>query len=271
MSDLPRGLRTRSARYRRAHRGGRPPLHEWKRLGFSGTPRRCLTCHECNNRAVFESRHDDYVRAGSWQGIAHRAGEEAASMSPKRASQHARSALAGSRQGFEDQRRTELKSAYVIAFATLGWDYILDPILQPIRDLISPRSTTPLPANTCFPAAIPFERQHVVAIETPFRFLLVTHPSLHQDETAEPGDIHCIALPRPGGLWPDELYPAIAALGERQERRRYEWLRNERLPWSPNGWPRFHWDASSSILSPRTERRNSGLSILRMSRCEESA
>lgn len=223
-----------------------PPLHEWERLNLPGTARRCLTCKRCNNLVgeSYENRHGQYLDRGAAEGIAAAAGRSAASMCAEHAQKHYEAELRRAERGFEDQRRTELKSAYVIAFATLGWSYALDPILEPIRELIAPDSDIPLPANTCFNAVFPVDRQHVIAIETPLRFLLVTHPSLHSPatDTDQTDELHCIALPRPGGLPVEELYPALEEIGNRRESLHYEWLPNDYHRWSPSGHQEMHWD-----------------------------
>lgn len=216
-----------------------PTKGEWKTLGMPGKTHRCLACNKCNNEAAFESRYSTYLEAGGASGIARRAGRAASKMCATHASQHLATQLTRAEAGFEDGRRSELKSAYIIAFATLGWSYAFDPILDDVREMIRRDSSKTLPPVSCFYSDLPILEQKVAVIESPIRFVMVTHPTLHPHPLS-PQQTHAVALPRPHGPPTEELYPAlIEAIATHQ---RIEWIDGEIYDWPTSGYPEFHWD-----------------------------
>jgi len=157
-------------------------------------------------------------------------------------------------EGQDAQRRTELKSALVIAFATLGYSYALDSNLDPIREMVAPDSTIQLPPNTCLSGKLPFLEGKIVALEDPVKCLLVTHPTLHNyPKPAADEGTHAVVLPRPGGPPPVELYPAMAE--HVNVNTRLNWLSLETRSWSGSGYPCFHWDICGNSDHPRSDRQ----------------
>ncbi|WP_244313440.1 hypothetical protein [Streptomyces zinciresistens] len=60
-----------------------------------------------------------------------------------------------------------IRSAYLAAFAALGWRYILRPELQPIRDQIKNPETKILPRLSGFNPEAPTDRKGILLVESP--------------------------------------------------------------------------------------------------------
>lgn len=101
---------------------------------------RCLTCGPCNNERAFEARagNDRSRRKGTELSLDGLRG--VASVAPSKVS----GLLRGSpipadllMLARKNEYLSELKTAYLIAFATLGYTYILDTRLDPIREVLT--------------------------------------------------------------------------------------------------------------------------------------
>ncbi|MFK4087221.1 hypothetical protein ACI2LF_24150 [Kribbella sp. NPDC020789] len=92
----------------------------------------------------------------------------------------------------DDEKQLELKSAYLIAYATLGHSYILGAGLEQVRELIRPGAdltgVMPCARLRGLPAG-----DKVFVMHAPIECLVVSHPTRHlHDDTG-----HAVLLPLP--------------------------------------------------------------------------
>lgn len=176
---------------------------------------RCLTCRRCNNERAFEARAglDRYRRKGiglSFDGLA-----GVASVAPSkvpgliRASPVSPELLMYARK---NEYLSELKTAYLVAFATLGYAYILHSNLDPIRHAIL---TGNLEFTPCMVQEIGSWLPHRVwIISGQFASVRVTMDAEHPTDAEGQ---HVVDLPwrrSPHDLY-ERLHPPIAVVGRR--------------------------------------------------------
>lgn len=175
---------------------------------------RCLTCRSCNNNCGFEARHGNrqVLRAtetfvlpkpptlrtaqqrasGLWTQRIH---QPHVHVRTKKGVVISQTMPRGIHRPHRDEFLIELKNAYLIAFARLGYSYILDPALEVVRSAIrnetaltccarTDLSNTPITHGELAVVEIGGERGIVVAIEA-------SHPT-------RSGFDHIVYLPRPG-------------------------------------------------------------------------
>lgn len=171
---------------------------------------RCLTCRHCNSGAggTFELKTADLNRE-------RRDAVVEAPVTFVRAMQ-----LATVRH---DERQTELKSAYLVAFATLGYSYVLDPALDQVRQLVEPGSPE-LDLRTCaaMKGAENLPARTISVAHAPIHCLLVAHPTGHLATS----NGHVVILPVPGsdtGFY-EHLEERMPSGGE-------QWAVENPVPW----------------------------------------
>lgn len=168
-------------------------------IQYGGGAQRCITCGDCNNQAAgdFETRVGTLNQArakvvetagrapmlrpsGLWSAPTELAvplslveATELASVQP-------------------EERQLELKSAYLIAFATLGYSYILGQGLETVRHLIQPGADVSSVKVCATLGGLPLEPFVRVALK-PIECVVVSHPTHHKLTDAG----HVVFLPLP--------------------------------------------------------------------------
>lgn len=175
---------------------------------------RCLTCRKCNNEAAFEAR------AGSIKLRRQTALKkvEVAGL-PARTSQDFKH-LVSIAAITDDEFLVELKTAYLVAYATLGNNYIFDSSLENLRRALDAHSIEPLYPNSTTTLSSPIcarvtsnelAPQHpiggrVLELSGPFTALGVGIPATHP--TSGDPDEHVVIIPKHRS--PNDLYERLA-------------------------------------------------------------
>lgn len=178
---------------------------------------RCLTCRKCNNEAAFEAR------AGQIK-LQRRSALEQVELQglPKGGSKELTDLLNIAAIS-DDEFLVELKTAYLIAYATLGNNYIFDSGLDNVRTAISTHSVLPLFStgnpNSSSPicarvSSSTLKVEHpilgqVMELRGPFTALGVGMPPTHP--THGDASEHVVIVPRYDS--PPDLYDRIGILG----------------------------------------------------------
>jgi hypothetical protein len=89
-----------------------------------------------------------------------------------------------------EERLAELKSAYVVAFATLGHSYVLGPGLDQVRALLDPGANLPVPRVCGLVTGLPPGDDKVYVTDSA---VFVSQPNCHTSK----GDGHVVYLPLP--------------------------------------------------------------------------
>ncbi|HEY3143012.1 MAG TPA: hypothetical protein VGJ86_17870 [Acidimicrobiales bacterium] len=182
---------------------------------YSGGVERCLSCGNCNNDAggdyetrvgILNAARDSAIAAASRAPLVDPSGIWTLPTTPavflslgeamKLASVH------------PVERQLELKSAYLIAFATLGYSYILGKGLETARRLIQPGAdlgSVNVCATLSGPPTVPFVRVALAPIEC----VVVSHPTQHLMNDGG----HVVILPAPRS--PSGFYEQLKLLPQR--------------------------------------------------------
>lgn len=209
-----------------------PPNQQKKWLALPGSFRRCLTCNRCNTEIAgngYERRHNENyelvnrlrdARQVPDGGLAEFLGER---MNDIRA-QHPQVQLEFRNLRIEripspdpafeiDGRTLELKSAYCIAFAALGYAWALGDALAPIRQIIS-SAETGQPFTSCAVEQSGYLKPRMIYLfDSPEPMLAVMHPSFHRDAESDEtlNCEHLVWLPGPGNANPKDFLQRIAS------------------------------------------------------------
>lgn len=221
---------------------------------------RCLTCRRCNNECGFESRVGKLKKIRESPRIALPTSprvdwlENELGLFAPRVRQphvHARPTKSGLLSAAPERKRSlrfapdesliELKNAYLIAFAALGYAYILDPALEVVRQAIleeesfdvcvrgAPTGEGPIPDDTVAPVTM-----------DGIPLLMVTIKPSHRERS---GRQHSVLLPRPGS--PINIYDELgltSTLRPATSKMGIEFDSREFMPVpAPLSVPR-HWD-----------------------------
>lgn len=154
---------------------------------YDGSRERCLTCKACNNGpgGSFETRTS---RLNLERNAAiNRASRVNPLFTP--AGEALRLAKVS-----EDEKLLEIKSSYIIAFATLGVAYAIGPGLNQVRELIAGGTLGNVATCATLPAAQIPAGDRVLVARAPIECVLVTHPTHH---SRRPGVRHVVFLPMP--------------------------------------------------------------------------
>lgn len=216
-----------------------PTAWEHKQLGLEGDSRRALTCGECNNGAggTYESRHAllydrdiPHARSELHEGLKKMNVDDAEETGFT-------IDMSEMKNGLGAEFVSEMKSAYLIAFAALGYSYCLSPELDEVRDWIRP-GISELPVLACNAldnTSSTFDSKTVHVVSGSLRALFVTYPSMHARRR---GTIHGVWLPRPGGPGGTDLYETL----QTSDGSTVNIVVEERHEWPLSGHPTFHWD-----------------------------
>ncbi|MGH9233408.1 MAG: hypothetical protein ACRD0R_08745 [Acidimicrobiales bacterium] len=166
---------------------------------YAGGVQRCISCGNCNNGAAgdFENRvailnhaRDTAVGAASRAPSAGPSGLWTLPTEPAVVLSLGEAVELASVHAVE--RQLELKSAYLIAFAILGYSYILGEGLETVRRLIQPGADL-ASVNVCATlSGLPLKPFVRVAL-TPIECVVVSHPTQHRLNDAA----HVVFLPVP--------------------------------------------------------------------------
>ena len=217
-----------------------PTVQEGRRLQLSGTYRRALTCSTCNSGAgeTFENTHgllinkiipETKLRIDETVKNLARNGPSTCSDCGK--GKPVRIDITDVYEGLDASRIMELKEAYILAFAALGYSYILCPELDEVRRWIAP-GTTELPVSTCSAISLDFlPPNHLAVLAGDIHGIAVALPAHHVGAHA-----HVVFLPRPGGPAATDFYRSI------ENQQQFQTHPIEVHPWPESGKPPFHWD-----------------------------
>ena len=216
-----------------------PTIQEHNRLELPGSSRRVLTCSSCNNGAgdTFENVHGLLLNEliPNAQRVVSEAGHTARRLAcPVHGSGKPASVsvdLSHVFEAAESSRVMELKEAYIIAFAALGYSYIMCSELEIVRHWIRPGAAN-LPVLTCAPIAedvVP--ARHVAVVSGDLPCVAVSLPAHHAGDGP-----HAVLLPRPGSVGGVDFYEQLIGV------RSIQFTIDELAPWPKSGYPDFHWD-----------------------------
>lgn len=173
---------------------------------------RCITCTECNSGAggSFETRSANLgrERLAALSSAQHSITRNHVGLwllpaRPALIKTHAEAMRLASVSA--DEQQLELKSAYLIAFATLGHSYILGPGLDIVRSLLQPGADIGGTKVCAVASGLPSQPRVRIALE-PLECVVVTHPTRHRLN----GDGHVVILPLPSS--PPNFYERVALL-----------------------------------------------------------
>ena len=200
----------------------------------------CLTCAECNRSAgvdyenltaVLNARRDVAIEGARPTPLFTSSGLVLPAPLPRFQTPTRALALA---TVSSDERKLELKSAYLTAFATLGHSYILGSGLDQVRNMLRPLADlTDLPVCAQVDALAP--GKVYVVVSEPLPCIIVMHPTKHRRLSTS---AHAVFLPVPSS--PHNFYERLVALdvlasGNRQVlAQKYDLPLARRLP--------MHWD-----------------------------
>lgn len=132
------------------------------------------------------------------------------------------------------QRKLELKSAYILAFSTLGYSYTERPHLDYVRSLLlDPNSSLEFSACALAPKNS-IRAGKIIIITSPFSAVAVTLPTLHSVDSND----HLVYLPF-DGLQGRDFYAFLSGksfdVSELVIAAAYDWPKS--------GHPTFTWDS----------------------------
>lgn len=233
-----------------------PQKQLMRTLGVDGTGRRCLTCFRCNSLAGngYENRHalnppltdkpPPVNRALNAPTLSPLSLAVFLSMVEQALSDKDRVVRTRIEQKWDpvqsfglDQRKIELKSAYIIAFATLGYTYVQQPVVETVRRVIADPSPG-IAFGSCATSKF-FEPAKVYVFHKPITAVAVSLPSLHQH--SEDGQ-HVVFLPH-GDRTLDDVFRFVDA-GNLLDGSPVEW---STFDWPQSGFPTFAWDAAHGV------------------------
>jgi len=202
-----------------------PPHQQRKALELPGQFRRCLTCNDCNNVVAgsgYEQRFDvgrrqiealkqskvlnspkefdDYVASLKQDVAARYPGAEIRNLRVRKVDP----------PGIDhhiDERKLELKSAYCIAFAALGYAFIVDEALDVVRRILTTAETGPAFESCATELSNLLKPRSLYLFDLPEPMVAVTHPSFHH---ASADGQHLVWLPAPTNPDPHTFYERVA-------------------------------------------------------------
>ncbi len=196
-----------------------------RQAGSEGVER-CLTCGSCNLGAggTFETATADLNSRR----------REAIAQAPVTFAQALDLATVR-----HDERRAELKSAYLIAFAALGHSYVLDAALDQVRRLIAEDGEAP-DLRTCalMQGSEELPARSVLVAHAPLHCILVTHPTGHHPTDSG----HVVLLPVPGS--DGDFYEH---LGDTTRSASGDWLVEDPIPWPEARSLPMAWDRDETV------------------------